>query len=374
MVDPHQLFTRLLLQLYGRANAIFAVHCAFACLLAWFLWFELSRPIFLVWSVVVVAGGLWQWLVGRATLRRLANLTVTGGTIVPHVVAAGAGGISFGMTALLFPGLSLATKNLIILTLGVIAATFMPRLAALPSAFAAFLTGITGPLLAALILADEASLQRMIPVVLLMAVSLLFSVRTIHGELLDGVLVHFGLESAAGEDQLTRIPNRRRFDQALELEWRRACRVGAPLSLIMVDVDFFKKFNDRYGHQEGDRCLAQVAQALFQSARRITDLVARYGGEEFVVLLNHATRDDAFDLCEKMRIAVEQYAMPHADSPHGHVTISMGGASVFADEKTNPLELVRAADKALYRAKASGRNRVVWYDPAVDGQEEMPAA
>jgi diguanylate cyclase (GGDEF)-like protein len=210
-----------------------------------------------------------------------------------------------------------------------------------------------------------------IPVVLLMGVSLLFTVRQLHTDLLDGLMSRFGLENAAGEDKLTHLANRRRFDIVLEQEWSRARRSGLPISLIMVDVNFFKKFNDCYGHQEGDHCLAQVAQALSQSAKRSIDLVARYGGEEFVILLSQTTRDDAYEICERMRNSVESLNIPHQNSHLGCVTISLGGVTLYAREDMKAVELVRTADKALYRAKATGRNRVVWYEPGLDEGDEV---
>ncbi|MGH8106319.1 MAG: GGDEF domain-containing protein, partial [Arenimonas sp.] len=136
-----------------------------------------------------------------------------------------------------------------------------------------------------------------------------------------------------------------------------------PLSLILIDVDHFKKFNDRYGHQSGDQCLAQVAQVLASSAKRACDFVARYGGEEFVILLYHMTRDDAFQLSERIRNSVENLSIAHKDSPHGRVTISLGGASILPNENSSAVNLLQTADKALYLAKENGRNRVEWLNP-----------
>ncbi|MGH8555863.1 MAG: GGDEF domain-containing protein, partial [Methylococcales bacterium] len=246
---------------------------------------------------------------------------------------------------------------------GVIAADALPRLAALPSVYLAYLLGVLGPALVVHIGLDGYLHWQVVLILLVMIISLLHSAKNIHADLMDALLSRFGLENAAGEDKLTRLANRRRFDQALEKEWRRSRRDHVPLSLILIDVDHFKKFNDRYGHQSGDQCLAQVAQVLASSAKRACDFVARYGGEEFVILLYHMTRDDAFQLSERIRNSVENLSIAHKDSPHGRVTISLGGASILPNENSSAVNLLQTADKALYLAKENGRNRVEWLNP-----------
>lgn len=159
-------------------------------------------------------------------------------------------------------------------------------------------------------------------------------------------------------DGLTGIPNRRRFDDALAAEWQRAARAGQPLALIMLDVDFFKNYNDHYGHQEGDICLRKVARVLQSHARRASDLAARYGGEEFVMLAPDTDADSALKLAESVRQALEALALPHLQSPLGCVTCSIGVAVLEPDENQTPEMFIRMADKAMYRAKAQGRNQV----------------
>ncbi len=162
-------------------------------------------------------------------------------------------------------------------------------------------------------------------------------------------------------DGLTGIANRRRFDESLGREWRRASRAQTPLSLVIVDVDCFKPFNDNYGHQVGDECLKAVARTLEQKLRRPTDLVARYGGEEFAAVLPDTGLEGAFGVAELMRDGVESLAITHRFSVAANVvTISAGVASMVpsrADEN-GFVRLLKAADDALYRAKDSGRNRV----------------
>lgn len=169
------------------------------------------------------------------------------------------------------------------------------------------------------------------------------------------------LAALATLDGLTSLANRRHFDERLTEEWARARRDGTPLSLLMVDVDQFKTFNDQYGHQTGDDCLRAVARVLASHARRPADLAARYGGEEFAVLMPNTDADGCQQLGEDIRAALQALAIPHAKNPPSRrVTASLGGStnmpSVGNAECTS---LVEAADRALYAAKEQGRNRLV---------------
>lgn len=167
------------------------------------------------------------------------------------------------------------------------------------------------------------------------------------------------LRELSATDGLTRIANRRAFDEALLREWERALRSGGPLSVVMADIDFFKRYNDQYGHVAGDACLQQVAAALQAGVRQGGDLVARYGGEEFVVVLPGADEAAARAVAESLRQRVQALALPHEGNPAtGVVTISLGVATCAPVRGREPTALVDAADRQLYRAKAGGRNRV----------------
>jgi diguanylate cyclase (GGDEF)-like protein len=171
---------------------------------------------------------------------------------------------------------------------------------------------------------------------------------------------NFALERLSSIDGLTGVSNRRSFDQALDVEWRRAGRGGVPLSLVLMDIDFFKAFNDTYGHQGGDEVLKKVATALASALGRAGDLVARYGGEEFVALLPGMAAPDAHVVAERLRAVVEGLGIRHAVSSASKViTLSAGVATASPSEDSSSATLVTAADKALYQAKRSGRNRVV---------------
>ncbi|WP_229455428.1 sensor domain-containing diguanylate cyclase [Massilia sp. KIM] len=168
------------------------------------------------------------------------------------------------------------------------------------------------------------------------------------------------LARMADHDGMTGIANRRRFEEALAQERSRAMRTAQPLSLVMLDVDFFKKFNDTYGHVAGDDCLRRVATAIGDSLARPSDLAARYGGEEFVVLLPATHARGAQRVAERIREAVMAAAIPHAGNPAGIVTISAGVSSMrfTPGEDADPTLLVERADALLYRAKQAGRNQV----------------
>jgi diguanylate cyclase (GGDEF)-like protein len=160
-------------------------------------------------------------------------------------------------------------------------------------------------------------------------------------------------------DPLTGVANRRNLDELLDNEWQRATQERSPLSVVLIDVDCFKLFNDTYGHQAGDECLRKVAGALQSSLRRSSEVVARYGGEEFAVILPDTTADSAFALGEKLCAAVEALQIPHSKSGAGDVvTISGGVACRVPDPGEEAAALIAHADKALYAAKDGGRNRM----------------
>ena len=159
-------------------------------------------------------------------------------------------------------------------------------------------------------------------------------------------------------DGLTGLANRRHFDEVLTREWRRSMRQGSEFSIVMCDVDLFKDFNDHLGHQAGDDCLRQVGNALAGCMDRGGDLVARYGGEEFAVILPDTSVTGATIVAERMREAVMRLDLAHPSSPFGRVTASFGTASGIAMPEADPIKLLKTADRALYQAKAAGRNCV----------------
>ena len=167
------------------------------------------------------------------------------------------------------------------------------------------------------------------------------------------------LEALSFKDGLTNIANRRRFDASLELEWDSAIRLRQPLSILLFDIDFFKQYNDLYGHVQGDRCLVDIAQTLSLALDGPRDLVARFGGEEFIVLLPGADASVALKVAERCQRLIQKQAIVHAHSPHDQrVTVSVGVGTVVPDEHIKPSQFLEQVDQRLYLAKKNGKNRV----------------
>jgi len=173
------------------------------------------------------------------------------------------------------------------------------------------------------------------------------------------------LQKLATRDGITSLANRRCFDETLKIEWRRAVRYLLPISLLMIDIDHFKRYNDTYGHLRGDEVLKLVADTMTGEILRAGDLAARYGGDEFAVILPATNLAGAAKQAERIRAAVERIQLSHAasDTPD-QVSVSIGAVTMTASPKREPERLIAAADAALYRAKREGRNRViaVWPD------------
>jgi diguanylate cyclase (GGDEF)-like protein len=167
------------------------------------------------------------------------------------------------------------------------------------------------------------------------------------------------LKLIASIDGLTGIANRRHFDNTFDLEWRRAMRSAKPISLIIVDVDYFKNYNDTYGHLAGDSCLQKIAHTIRDSLRRAGNFVARYGGEEFAVILPDTDAERAYFFAESLREKIENLNIKHNDSKVGsNATISLGVSTAIPKKDDTQGKLISLADKALYKAKQGGRNRV----------------
>ena len=183
--------------------------------------------------------------------------------------------------------------------------------------------------------------------------------------------VNHQLREMSISDKLTEIGNRRCFDATLAKEWSRAKRTGWKLALIFGDIDWFKSYNDTYGHQSGDECLRLAAKALKKNAKRESDLVSRYGGEEFAVLLPVISLQEAIAYSERLIQSVRELKLPHAGSKYGYVTISFGIAVIAPKADQNMDELLKAADVALYSAKENGRNQCALWDSEKEGGADV---
>jgi len=204
-----------------------------------------------------------------------------------------------------------------------------------------------------------------------MAASVILLVAMFNRELRRRIAAEKGQAALARHDSLSQLANRRGFDEALALAWRRAARDRQPLSLLMIDVDHFKEFNDCYGHPEGDRALAATGAAIGGAIGRPGDVAARYGGEEFAVLLPNTSADGAMMVAETIRKTVLAAAMPHERSNHRFVTVSVGGATMMPATGTAERTLVEYADRALYAAKANGRNKACFDNVALMSEGSM---
>jgi diguanylate cyclase (GGDEF)-like protein len=202
------------------------------------------------------------------------------------------------------------------------------------------------------------------------AVTLILIANYIYQLLYELQNTQVALQDLADTDQLTQVANRRHFDRKFKTEWRRAMRERTPISLLLIDVDHFKKFNDTYGHQAGDVCLQKIAQSMASVTHRPADLASRYGGEEFSILLPLTKQGDAAMLAERLRRKIEALKIEHSKSEFGIVTISIGvsccepawdftGKTPDDEQKVIfPAMLLTAADNALYVSKEQGRNQV----------------
>jgi diguanylate cyclase (GGDEF)-like protein len=188
------------------------------------------------------------------------------------------------------------------------------------------------------------------------------STRKMRRYLIESLELRYEISQMAHIDALTGLANRRHFDIFIYQEWSKAQREGSPISMLMVDVDFFKLYNDVYGHQSGDQCLRRIAEAINKVTHRPSDLVTRYGGEEFAVILPNTPLHGAMKVAEQMRQDVGALLIEHSKSPVAHfVTVSIGVAVMTPGKDNQPNELVAASDEALYTAKNSGRNRISVY-------------
>lgn len=358
--DPHELTAERVRHLYRHRSGAWCTNAVGGAFLAFILWPALGTWT-LVWYAVFLAAHAGQWLIGRVR-QDGERLVMPVASLRPHRVAAAMAGGAWGLAALALPWLTPMQMPTVLVLVVVATVIGLPRMAAMPDIFLSYAASALLPLAITAIWLSFEQAQMVWMVVGLVSAVLWVSARTVEADLMEVVVKRLSLERMAWEDKLTGLANRRRFDAVLADEWRRASRMKVPLSLILLDVDHFKRFNDTYGHTSGDACLTLVGGVLSSTVRRAGDFAARYGGEEFVVLLFHTSRADGLQLGERVRHAIRALKVDHSGSPHGVVTVSMGGATVVPRAEDSPQSLVDQADEALYRAKEMGRDRVVWND------------
>jgi diguanylate cyclase (GGDEF)-like protein len=301
-----------------------------------------------------------------APSKRLEAAAILAGTLAFSVAIFAQNGLP--VTFLLFPILLLA-----IFRLGISGGAIAVFLVAVPGAYFTAHGGGPFSLMRSRLPIHQVFLFQLF---LFVAVIMLYSVSSVlhererlQEELAEALKV---AEASAGHDHLTGLANRRNFDAVLEKEWRRAIRENGSLSLLMIDVDHFKAYNDTYGHIAGDECLRRVAEILLQMRLRTTDLAVRFGGDEFAIVLIRSTAQGAGTLAERLRQSIEEAAIPHRLNPTGRVTVTIGVSTLVPNLNMDVEVLVQQADMALYEAKQAGRNRLVartgWQGEAENGK------
>lgn len=354
--DPHELAAERVQHVYRGRHAGWWTHAISGGFMALVLWPSFGAWALLWWLGFLVAHGV-QWHMGR---HKSLDGRLVMGSVRPHRMAALLAGAAWGMAGATLPSLKPAEVPMVLVLVVVATVVSLPRMAAMPDIFLAFASGALLPMVGAAFYLPPEQARMVWLVVALVSMALWVSARAVEADLMEVVLKRLSLERMAWEDKLTGLANRRRFDVVLQDEWRRAARMKLPLSLLLMDVDHFKRFNDTYGHTAGDACLTMVGGVIASHVRRAGDSAARYGGEEFVVLLFHTSRADAMLMAERIRLAVLAMAVEHRESPYKVVTMSIGGATMVPRAEASPQTLLNQADAALYEAKSAGRDKVIW--------------
>ncbi|BCO31786.1 hypothetical protein TspCOW1_18890 [Thiohalobacter sp. COW1] len=361
VINPHNVSAQQLAQLHRYAGIGFLANLTNALILTLFLWSIIDHMHLLLWLAAVLVASGARLAHAHAHRRNVRGVAAGGNQSLMMLSLTAINGLVWGCTALfLYPALAEPYQLFLIFMLSITSAGALPLYIAAPATYLLYLSCVLVPMILMLLLGSDSVDYLMALMLVIFSGTLAITAWTMHHGLMESLHKYFGYQSLASVDGLTQLANRRTFDETFRDEWNRAARASLPLSVILIDIDNFKKYNDHYGHQEGDACLRQVAHALARCMRRSGDLVARYGGEEFVVVLYQMTGDEAARYAEQMRAAVAGLGLVHERNETGHVTISLGGATCIPHSRDNPEDLVRAADDALYRAKEAGRDQVCW--------------
>jgi diguanylate cyclase (GGDEF)-like protein len=323
-----------------------------------------NMPLLLIWYTAVVAIGAMRWLLDSHSpeaLDAFGQRYLLYSTLISAL---------WGTSGLiLFSAQDLVQAvHVLLLVAAVVAA--MPVLALSRMALYVQISITLLPITVSLLLLGDSTHHALAAATVLLGILLAMASRFVTHLLNDLHTAKLQMQEQAHTDPITQIPNRRFFDSIFKTEWRRAAREGKNIALLMIDVDAFKRYNDRHGHHAGDQCLQILAQCIKAVARRPSDVVARHGGEEFVILLPDTNLDDAAKLAERLRKSVEDQRIPHSDGAIPRiVTVSVGvscckpripqsNSNAEDAELVYPAMLLNAADRALYRAKRNGRNQV----------------
>ncbi|MCB1888507.1 MAG: GGDEF domain-containing protein [Rhodocyclaceae bacterium] len=363
-------------QCYRQLPIGLAVTCVNGTLLSVVLWEVADPAVVGLWLTVLLAVTTARYL----DLRAFRRAEAAGGVAAQRwagnfTTGAAAAGVAWGGAAvMLFPPDSMPHQVVLMFLLGGMMAGAIPLLSPLRYAYPLFAVPVVVPIAVQMMWPADRIHLVMGLMVCIFGLAMLASSRQFHRLYCDAERLRARLDSSieAGHvlerlvrlDALTGIANRRLFEEALRREWRRAERSGETLALVTADIDFFKDFNDHYGHPAGDHCLVAVAQAMQHALSRPADVVARIGGEEFAILLPATSLDGARAVAEQVRQRILALQLPHAASRAGPVVSASFGVAVSGDPAmVSAADLLRASDLALYEAKRAGRDRVAVYAP-----------
>ncbi len=356
---------------YGQLPISLVVNLVNGFILAAVLWDVTILPKLLVWCMVLIAVTGARYYMLRAFRVNTRGAQFRYDTWRQYfALGACAAGLVWGLAAvMLFHPESFPHQVFLAFLLGGMVAGALPLLSSVDHAYSCFAIPIILPIGLQMLLAGDRIHLIMALLIVIFAVAMFAS--SIHvgrlfndseklrQKLASSLEVGRTLEQMLRLDSLTEIPNRRLFEEELELEWRRAKREGDVLSVITADVDYFKEYNDHYGHPAGDECLVRLAKAMHGALSRPGDLVARIGGEEFAFLLPRTSLSGSRAVAELVQKRILELNLPHeASTVVGQVTLSLGIASSDHASVASPAELLRASDMALYDAKRCGRNRI----------------
>ena len=348
------------------------VNLANGFILAAALWNVVPTPVLLSWLGLLVAVTGARFL----TLRAFRDASPRSETDLAYwtkyfLAGACAAGVVWGLSGiLLFHPSSFPHQVVLAFVLGGMVAGALPLLSSVRHAYWCFAIPVVAPISIRMMWVGDRIHLVMGLLMVIFGLAMLATSAQVHRlfrdseklrrELFSSSEVAQALEYLVRLDSLTGIPNRRLFEEELNKEWARAKRDDAPLSLIMADIDYFKEYNDHYGHPAGDLCLVDVAQAMHHTLSRPGDVVARIGGEEFAFLLPQTDLSGAISVAEQIHERVLALNLPHEASPvASHVTLSFGVSSSELASVSSPAELIRTSDIALYEAKRCGRNQIV---------------
>lgn len=356
----------------NKTRGVFSNTILSAVLLAFF-WFHFPKQhiALLIWIGLIITLSLVRFFVGKSFQadRQYAHKSLTSWAN-RHVFFTSLLSTIWGLAGIVFFPSDLPHLVLLVILLFSVLLASIPTLAASRIAYYFQIFVTLTPTVILLFMSKESGNQLIGFAIIVMAMTLISASGYIYQLLFELQNAQIALQELADTDQLTKLANRRHFDRKFKDEWRRAMRERTSISLILIDVDFFKKYNDTYGHQAGDQCLQQIALALNAVTHRPADLASRYGGEEFSVLLPVTSQENALMLGERLRKKIEALKIEHSSSELGFVTVSVGvsccepiwdftGNTPDEEQKlTFPAMLLTSADNALYDAKRSGRNRV----------------